>query len=84
MPPENSGLLEGFFCLKFATNVTSLKLVDAKQVTCKYVSQYLVLQNCFGSLSGEQETQESCPTILLADTVEFTPIAIFLKKKIGL
>jgi len=42
-----------------------LKLVVAKWVTFKFVSQDLILQNYFESLSGdEQEDQESCPPSL--------------------
>jgi len=49
--------------------------------TSKFVSQDLVLQKKFKSLSSdEQEAQESCSTILEANIVESTLIDIFLEK----
>jgi len=75
------GLSEGFSHIKYATNATSPNLVVAKQVTSKFVSQDLVLQNYFESFSSdEQEAQESCPTILAANIVESTSIDIFLEE----
>jgi len=54
LSPENSSLLEGFYHLKFATNLTSSKLVDVKWAT-KCVSQDLVLQNYFESISNDEQ-----------------------------
>ena len=71
LPLENSGPLEGFSHLKYATNATSPKLVVAKQVTFKSISQDLVLQNYLESLSGvEQKAQESYLTILATNIVK--------------
>jgi len=61
LPLENFSLSERFSHLKFVTNATSHKLVVVKRVTSKFVSQDLVLQNYFESLSSdEQKTRESC------------------------
>jgi len=55
LPPENSLLLEGFSHPEYATNATSSKLVVVKHVTSKFVCQDLVLQNCFESLSSDEQ-----------------------------
>jgi len=47
LPPENSDILEGSSHHKSATNATIHKLVVAKWVTSKFVSQDLVLQIVF-------------------------------------
>ena len=73
LPLESYVLLEGLSYLNFSTKTTSLKLVVIKWITSKFVFQDLVLQNCFEFLSSdEQETQESCPTILTTNIVEPT------------
>jgi len=51
LSPKNSSILEGFSHLKFSYNATSHKLVVCKHVTLNTFIQYLVLQNCFESLS---------------------------------
>jgi len=52
---ENFGLLEEFSHFKYSTNATSPKFVVGKQISSKFVSKHLVLQNCFKSLSGDDQ-----------------------------